>query len=376
MVNENIDYSDHPLAEYIYRLENNDTLLNDSPLNVIEVVGILKSYGIILDSYSRNLNYIAHHEFLNFFPLFKYFNREISIKKIFRHLKHQRINYEYAEYCVRTMMWHGGGNLETYLDGEEFTKNINNLISTKFKYNLLIKIVHQIFPEFLMEQMRMMAYYRCLGQFWKEMSHIFSCLSDRYDKCEIQTIPDIVEHILDSLKKKAHESIFYEVEERKQKFKIIPKLVRLELFQDVVIPYAESIFFRGTPFPGIVSYNAQEYQIPSDKSSFTYGILYADPLPTGGAGIPPTLLMKDISYYIPEYLHSIYAQTIRQEDDLLVQICKSFQKSMFCVTTAAIKGLAPYSLNTTNFEEKKQNRIHLKKWMNRFQYSQISIIND
>ena len=56
----------------------------------------------------------------------------------------------------------------------------------------------------------MMAYYRCLGQFWKEMSHIFSCLSDRYDKCEIQTIPDIVEHILDSLKKKAHESIFHE----------------------------------------------------------------------------------------------------------------------------------------------------------------------
>ena len=34
MVNENIDYSYHPLAEYICRLENNDTLLDDSPLNV------------------------------------------------------------------------------------------------------------------------------------------------------------------------------------------------------------------------------------------------------------------------------------------------------------------------------------------------------
>ncbi len=376
MIDENVECSDHPLAEYINRLENNDTLLTDSPQNVIEVVGILKSYGIILDSYSQNLNYIASHQVLIFFPLFKYFNGKISFKKILRHLKHQRINYEYAEYCVRTMMWHGGGGLDIYLDSEEFIENVNNLISTKFKYNLLIKILHKIFPEFFIEQMRMMVYYKCLGEFWKEMSHIFSCLSDNYDRYEIQSIPDIVEHILDNLKEKAHQSICYEVEIKNQKFTIIPKLANLKLFQDVVIPYAESIFFRGTPFPGTVSYNAQAYQIPSEKSSFTYGILYADPLPTGGAGIPPTLLMKDISRHIPDYLHSVYSQTIRQEDVLLVQICKSFQKSMFCVTTAAIKGLAPYSLSTTNIEQKKQNRIFLKKWMNRFQYSQISIIND
>ena len=71
MVNENIDYSYHPLAEYICRLENNDTLLDDSPLNVVEVVGILKSYGIVLESYSQNLDYIASYQFLNFLPLFK-----------------------------------------------------------------------------------------------------------------------------------------------------------------------------------------------------------------------------------------------------------------------------------------------------------------
>ena len=127
MVNENIDYSYHPLAEYICRLENNDTLLDDSPLNVVEVVGILKSYGIVLESYSQNLDYIASYQFLNFFPLFKYFNGEISIKKIVKHLKHQRINYEYAEYCVRTMMWHGGGDLDVYLDSEEFIENVNSL---------------------------------------------------------------------------------------------------------------------------------------------------------------------------------------------------------------------------------------------------------
>ena len=376
MIDENVECFDHPLAEYINRLENNDTLLNDSPQNVIEVVGILKSYGIILDSYSQNLNYIANHQALVFFPLFKYFNGKISFKKILKHLKHQRINYEYAEYCARTMMWHGGGGLDIYLDSKEFIENANNLISTKFKYNLLVKILHKIFPEFFIEQMRMMTYYKCLGEFWEEMSHIFLCLSDRYERREIESIPDIVEHILDNLKKKAHQSICYEVEIKNQKFTIMPKLANLKLFQDIVIPYAESIFFRGTPFPGTVSYNAQAYQIPSEKSSFTYGILYADTLPTGGAGIPPTLLMKDISRHIPDYLYSIYFQTIRQEDILLVQICKSFQKSMFCVTTAAIKGLAPYSLSTTNTEQKKQNRIFLKKWMNRFQYSQISIIND
>ena len=85
--------------------------------------------------------------------------------------------------------------------------------------------------------------------------------------------------------------------------------------------------------------------------------------------------MKDLNHYIPDYLYNIYSQTIRQEDDLLVQICKSFQKSMFCVTTAVIKGLAPYPLNTTNVEEQKENRIYLKKWMDRFQCSQISTIN-
>ena len=78
-------------------------------------------------------------------------------------------------------MWHGGGDLDVYLDSEEFIENVNSLISTKFKYNLLVQVLHKVFPEFLIEQMRMKAYYKCLGQFWKEMSHIFLCLSDSYD---------------------------------------------------------------------------------------------------------------------------------------------------------------------------------------------------
>ncbi|MGH2415559.1 MAG: CO2 hydration protein, partial [Microcystaceae cyanobacterium] len=57
MVSTQLKPSKHPLAKYIYGLEAGEALLQDSPENVIEVVGILKSYGVVLDAYSRNLNY-------------------------------------------------------------------------------------------------------------------------------------------------------------------------------------------------------------------------------------------------------------------------------------------------------------------------------
>ncbi|MFN4843461.1 MAG: CO2 hydration protein, partial [Dolichospermum sp.] len=37
----------NPLAEYLQRLQNGGALLKDSPENVLEGVGILKSYGIV-----------------------------------------------------------------------------------------------------------------------------------------------------------------------------------------------------------------------------------------------------------------------------------------------------------------------------------------
>lgn len=58
-----IEPSKHQLAEFIHRLEAGEALLRDSPEHVLEVVGILKSYGIILDAYSNNLIYIADHQF-------------------------------------------------------------------------------------------------------------------------------------------------------------------------------------------------------------------------------------------------------------------------------------------------------------------------
>ncbi len=365
----------HPLAEYIKRLENGGGLLPDTPENVIEVVGILKSYGVVLDAYSKNLNYIAQKQFLVFFPFFKYFNGEINFAKLLRYLWHDRINFEYAEYCMKTMMWHGGGGLDQYIDTKEFKQKAQAVISAKFKNNPLMLGLNQLFPEFLTEQLRVSTYYTGLGQFWRVMADIFLSLSDLYDSGKIKSIAEVVEHIKAGLVDNAKKPITYSVKIGNRNYDIIPASVGLIFLADTAVPYVEAVFFRGTPFQGTVSYNAQAYQIPADQAKFQYGALYADPLPTGGAGIPPTLLMQDMRHYLPEYLHKIYNQSQRQEDDLRVQICISFQKSMFCVTTATILGLMPYPLNTQDVSEKEANRLYLQKWMDRLQDSRLLQVN-
>lgn len=85
--------------------------------------------------------------------------------------------------------------------------------------------------------------------------------------------------------------------------------------------------------------------------------------------------MQDMRHYLPEYLHEIYRQSPRGEDDLLVQICITFQKSMFCVTTAAILGLMPYSLDTKEPSEQEANQIYFEKWMDRFVTSRLVDVN-
>ena len=365
----------NPLAEYLQRLQNGGALLKDSPENVLEVVGILKSYGIVLDAYSKNLIYIAEHQFLVFFPFFKYFDGDISVAKLFRHLWHDRINFEYAEYCLKAMMWHGGGGLDAYLDTQEFHDRAKAVIAAKFKYNPLIWGVNELFPEFLIEQLRVSAYYTGLGQFWRVMADMFLNLSDRYDNGEIKTIPQVVDHIKLALVADAMKPITYSVKIGDKVYDLIPQSVGLTFLADTAIPYVEAVFFRGTPFLGTVSLNAQAYQVPPDLSRFQYGALYADPLPIGGAGIPPTLLMQDMRHYLPEYLHNIYRRSLRGEDDLRVQICMSFQKSMFCVTSAAILGLLPYPLDSQDPSEQKNNQVYLEKWMSRLETSQLLEVN-
>lgn len=367
--------SHHPLAEYIYLLESGGDLLPDTPENVVEVVGILHSYGVVLDAYSRNLIYIAQDQFLVLFPFFKYFNGEVTLPKLLRHWFHDRINYEYAEYVMKVMFWHGGGRLDTYLDSPEFVQNVTKAIEAKIKGNLVVLPIHQLFPDFLIEQVRQLVYYSALGQFWRVMSDLFLDLSRAYDRGKIQTIAQVVEFILSGLVSAAKNPITYSVQIGDRSYDIIPPQAGLTFLADVAVPYVDTIFFRGTPFMGTVSYNAQAQQIPQDMSEFSYGALYADPLPTGGAGIPPTLLMQDMRHYLPDYMHPIYQRSRRGEDDLRVQICQSFQKSMFCVTTATIKGLAPYPLDTTNPEEQQANRVYLERWMDRFLASRLINVN-
>lgn len=360
---------------YVNHLLSGGDLLPHSPENLKEVVGILKSYGVVLEAYWKNLVYIADHQFLVLFPFFKYFDGEFSLEKLLRHWNHDRINFEYAEYCMRVMLWHSTGPLNTYLDNQEFCDLAEQAIQAKLKSNPLMQVVHKLFPEFLPEQVRQSVYYSALGQFWRVMSDMFLQLSDRYDDGKIQAIPDVVAFIQASLVAAAGNPIVYSVEIAGKTYDILPKAAGFTFLMDVAVPYVEAVFFRGTPFLGTVSYNAQAQQIPFTLEQFAYGALYADPLPIGGGGIPPTLLMQDMRHYLPDYLINIYRSRSRGEVDLRVKICQSFQKSMFCVTTAAIKGLMPFPLDTTEPDQQKANHKFVSGWIERLLTSCLNSVN-
>jgi len=364
----------YSVGDYIDRVLSGDTLLPEAPENLVEVVGVLHAYGIVLDAYAINLQHIANTQFLNLFPLFKYFDGEITPQKIIRHLWHDRINYEYAEYVMRTMMWHGGGGLDAYLDSEAFWACCSPAIRAKARTNPILFVFNRLFPDYLPEQVRQLAYYSGLGQFWRVMSDIFMDLSAAYDQGDIQTIDQIVEFIKAGLVANASKPIVYKVTIDGTEYDILPAEAGLTFLPDTAVPYVESIFFRGTPFFGTVSYNAQAHQIPIDQAHFDYGALFADPLPIGGAGIPPTLLMQDMRHYVPDYLQVLYARSVRGRDDVRVQLSQSFQKSMFCVTEAAIRGLMPFPVDTNEPKEQEANRSYLNGWMKRMFQSRMNMV--
>lgn len=366
--------SKSPFQDYIDRLLRAEALLPDTETNLLEVVGILKSYGIVLDAYAKNLVYIANEQFLVLFPFFKYFNGKVALDKLLKHWWHDRINYEYAEYCMKTMLWHGGGGLDAYLDSPEFAESCRQAIQAKIRGNILLQGLDRLFPDFLPEQIRQLAYYSGLGQFWTVMSDIFLTLSDRYDRGQITSIPEVVAHIKAGLVAAAGNPIVYSVTISGTSYSLIPSSAGLTFLADTAIPYVEAIFFRGTPFLGTVSYNAQARQIPPEQSRFAYGALYADPLPVGAAGIPPTLLMQDMLHFLPEYLSKYYRESVRGYGDIRVQITQSFQKSMFCVTSAALQGLLPHAPDTTEPQEKAKNQAFLEYWMERLEYSRLEIV--
>jgi CO2 hydration protein len=351
-----------PAEELQRRLLAGETLLADTADHLLEVVGVLESYGEVLDAYSINLIYQAEQQFLNPFPVFKYLDGDLNPAKIWRHLNHDRINFEYAEYCMKAMLWHGTGGLDAYLDSDAFAANCAAIIARKRRRDPLLGLLNPLFPAFLPELIRNAATTHALGQFWRVMSDLFLDLAAAERDGRVRNIPQVVAFIKDGLVAAAAKPITYGVTLAGETCWVLPPEAGLTFLVDVAVPYVEAVFLRGMPFLGTVSFNAQAQQISPDQAQFAYGALYADPLPTMGAGIPPSLLMQDMYRHLPEALHAFYRQRTRGEGDVRVKICASFQKSMFCVTNAAINGTMPHPLSTSDPGQQAANAAYAGAW--------------
>ncbi|MFM8525728.1 MAG: CO2 hydration protein [Cyanobacteriota bacterium] len=347
------------------RLLSGETLLSDTPDHLLQVVGVLESYGVVLDAYSRNLIYQAEHQFLNPLPIFKYLEGDLSLARIWRHLTHDRLNFEYAEYCMKAMLWHGTGGLDAYLDGEAFAADCATIIAAKRRRDPLLALLHPLAPAFLPELIRTAATVHALGQFWRVMSDLFLDLAAAERDGRVRSIPAVVEFLRQGLVAAASNPITYGVEIAGQRYWVLPPEAGLTVLVDVAVPYVEAVFLRGIPFLGTVSFNAQAQQIAPDLAQFAYGALYADALPSMGAGIPPSLLMQDMYRHLPESLHRWYQQQGRGEGDVRVKICMSFQKAMFCVTNAAINGTMPHPLDCSAPAEQAANAAYALTWATR-----------
>ncbi|MFZ9620388.1 MAG: CO2 hydration protein [Prochlorococcaceae cyanobacterium] len=347
------------------RLLSGETLLSETPDHLIEVVDVLKSYGEVLDAYSINLIYQAEHQFLNPLPIFKYLDGDLSPAKIWRHLNHDRINFEYAEYCQKAMFWHGTGGLDAYLDSEAFAANCRAIMAAKRRRDPLLALLDSLFPGFAPELIRSAATTHALGQFWRVMSDLFLDLAAAEADGRVRTIAQVVDFIKDGLVAAAANPIGYGVSIGAEHFWVLPPEAGLTFLVDVAVPYVEAVFLRGMPFLGTVSFNAQAQQISPDQSQFAYGALYADALPSMGAGIPPSLLMQDMYRHLPARLHQWYSQRTRGEGDERVKICMSFQRSMFCVTNAAINGTMPHPLDTADTDQQQANAAYALAWAKR-----------
>ena len=351
--------------ELIQRLLSDTPLLADTQDHLIQVVNVLETYGIVLDAYSKNLVDQGEKQLLNPFPIFRFFHEGLTPRRLWDHLLGDRINFEYAEYCQKAMFWHGTGGLDAYLDTEPFQDVCQRIIQLKARRDPLLALTNKLYPGFALESIRSLTTIYCLGLFWRVMSDIFVDLARRYAIKEVTCVNDVVHHIRDGLVAAAANPITYEVEVAGENVWVLPPEAGLTFLVDVAVPYVEAVFFRGMPFLGTVSYNAQARQISPDISDFKYGALYADPIPSMGAGIPPSLSMKDMFRHLPEELSRWYDGHGRGQVDVHVQICVSFQKSMFCVTNAAIAGTMPHPLDTTDADEQAANRAYGEAWSGR-----------
>ena len=351
--------------ELVRRLLSDTPLLADTADHLLQVVNVLESYGLVLDAYSRNLIHQGKTQLLNPFPAFRFFHEGFSIERLWNHLLGDRINFEYAEYCQKAMFWHGTGGMDAYFDSDEFQTACRQVIGLRSRRDPLLRLVNALYPGFAPEAIRSMTTIYALGLFWRVMSDVFIDLARRYRIGEVACVLDVVHHIRDGLVAAAANPITYEVTLGQETVWLLPPEAGLTFLVDVAVPYVEAVFFRGMPFLGTVSYNAQARQISPDQSQFKYGALYADPVPSMGAGIPPSLCMQDMYRNLPEELSSWYESHGRSDADVHVQICVSFQKSMFCVTNAAIAGTMPHPLESSDPAQQEANRAYAGSWAGR-----------
>ncbi|HEY9693849.1 MAG TPA: CO2 hydration protein [Oculatellaceae cyanobacterium] len=403
--------STHEFAEVIHRLEAGGAMLPDTPENLMQIIGIYKAYAVPMDFYWRDLLYIAERVFLNPLPFFKYFipkeylelhnhyageDADLRIwrgeatahpellefiekgetgkmPKLFHHLWHDRVNMEFAEACMRAMLWHGRdmgwGKFDAYLDSDEYKANADKAIKAYFKSNPLMLGLYKLFPDMFYEQVRQLSYYANLGLFWEVMAPVFFEMSDLYDEGKLKTVPDAMNFLVNGIFAIAGRPIYHHVYIGDECYEIIPKSKGFTWLYEAALPYVEAVFYRTAPFRGTKSYNAQVRQVPEDQKDFHYGILYADVFPVGTAGIPPTLLMQDMLHFLPKYLVDYYQQYCRGEDDTLIQLGISFQRSMYCVTSAVIQALRTallYPLDDQNPKHLAANRAFFEAQIDRF----------
>jgi CO2 hydration protein len=309
----------------------------------------------------------AHPELLEFMEK----GRSAKMPKIFHHLLHDRINMEFAEACMQAMYWQRGmgGQFDPYLDTEEYKQNADRAIKAYFQGNPAMLGLYKLFPDMFIEQVRQMSYYSNLGLFWEVMAPVFFEMSDLYDAGEIKSVPDAMNFLVNGIFAIAGRPIYHHVYIRGELYEIIPKSCGFTWLYEAALPYVEAVFYRTAPFRGTKSYNAQAEQVPDEQKDFHYGILYADVNPVGSAGIPPTLLMDDMYHFLPQYLLDYYEQHCRGKDDMLIQLGVSFQRSMYCVTSAviqALRGALLYPLDDPNPQHLQANRDFFESQIDRF----------
>ena len=418
-VSSTLPPSTHAFSDIIHRLEAGGSMLPDTPENLKQIIGIYKAYAVPMDFYWRDLLYIAEKVFLNPLPAFKYFlsnsyldrpnayagetadlqiwrgaadahpelrafmeKGELSRKlpKLFHHLWHDRVNMEFAEACMQAMFWHEDINprFNEYLDSDDYRARADRAIRAYFKGNPAMLALHKLFPEMFLEKVKQLSYYSNLGLFWEVMAPVFFEMSDLYDEGKLTSVPEAMDFLVNGIFAVAGRPIFHHAYIGDECFEIIPKSQGFTWLYEAALPYVEAVFYRTAPFRGTKSYNAQAGQVPADQKDFHYGILYADVYPVGSAGIPPTLLMQDMLHFLPDYLIEEYQQHERSEDDMLVQLGVTFQRSMYNVTSAVIQALRTallYPLDDPNPEHLKANRAFFEQQLDRFKRPEARLLD-